>query len=334
MQILVNGELSIDNAGNTGKTNAKEGANLDLNNWMEKLENASYVSTKEICAVLTLAEKIEKPILVEGPPGAGKTYLAKAAAKAAGAKLIRLQCYEGIDVSKAIYEYNYGKQLLYLNALRDKVSEIINGTKSMAVSIRLLDREVPFWGDEFLVRRPILEAITPEDDQPRVLLVDEIDRSDREFESLLLETLSDWSVSIPEYGTIMAKKKPLVVLTSNKTRDLSDALRRRCLYLWLSLPDRLRESKIIQTQVPGAGKEFADKIAGLIQEYRKMSPKHVPSISEAVELAAALLNTAGKDFKIDDAEIALSVFVKNKDDIGLGKKAVEKTFLRRDVNVE
>jgi len=291
--------------------------------WQEKLEAVAYVPTREICTVLRLAEALKKPVLVEGPPGAGKTSLARAAADVLGARLIRLQCYEGIDVARAIYEYNYGKQLLYLSALRDRVSQMLDGTKSMAESVRILDREVPFWGDEFLVRRPILEALASAG--ARVLLIDEVDRSDREFEALLLEVLSEWSISVPEYGTVRAgDDPPLVVLTSNRTRDLSDALRRRCLYIWLDLPDREREARIIQAQVPGAGAAFAAKVAEFIAEYRQLSPRHVPSVAETVELACALLATSGRQITSEDIESAIPVFAKNREDAGLCVSAAER----------
>jgi len=293
-------------------------------NWLKKLESVSYVATSDIISAIETMDILGKPLLIEGPPGAGKTFLARAVSMATGARLIRLQCYEGIDASKALYEYNYGKQLLYLNALRDKVSQVLNGTKSMKEGIEIIDREIPFWGDEFLIRRPLMDALTATDSIPPVLLIDEIDRADPEFEAMLLEALSDWSISIPEYGTVHATQKPRVFLTSNRTRDLSDALRRRCLYLWLDIPDRKRETEIIRAQCPDIGEEFASKIAEFMHRYRMMNVRHVPSVAETVELAAILSHAAG--ITVESIAGALHIFVKNKEDRAKAIKAAEEVI--------
>ena len=210
---------------------------------------------------------------------------------------------------------------MYINILKDHLKEML-GKATIKESINIIEKDAPFWGDEFLVKRPILEAINPGDDTPRVLLIDEIDRSEREFEALLLESLSDFSISIPEYGTITATKKPLVFLTSNRTRELSEALRRRCIYIYIDYPTVNEEMKIIMETVPGAGEGFAKRVATIIAMYRKGSPKHLPSIAETIDLASILLSAAGEDFSNSDVASYASVIVKNKDDMRLLDKAI------------
>ncbi|MCL4496317.1 MAG: MoxR family ATPase [Firmicutes bacterium] len=293
--------------------------------WKESLVSRHYIPTPEITIALSLAQSLEKPLLVEGPPGAGKTFLARTAAHILEASFIRLQCYEGIDASQALYEYHYAKQLLYINALREPLAAIL-GQRSFDQAVAELEELLPLWGRPFLTRRPVLEALDPADHKPRVLLIDEIDRADREFEALLLEPLSEFSLSIPEFGTIQAVQKPLVILTSNRSRELSDALRRRCLYVWIELPDRQREAAIIQSQVPQASESFAKDVAEFLASYRHAKPHHLPSIAEAVELATALCLTGENPRPLtpDNVDETLPIFAKHPRDMALGRQIAER----------
>src|ERR671919_1264375 len=214
------------------------------------LNGQKYIASDEIATIVYLAQQLGKPLLTEGPAGVGKTELAKAIAGATGRELIRLQCYEGLDESKALYEWEYSKQLLYTQLLRDKLNDTLGKAESLAEAAdKLAKEEDVFFSNRFLLQRPLLKAIMSE--QPSVLLIDEIDRADAEFEAFLLEVLSDFQVSVPELGTLTAKHRPFVVLTSNNTRELSDALKRRCLYLWIDYPTFEKEVRIIETKVEG-----------------------------------------------------------------------------------
>ena len=253
----------------------------------EAYENANYISSPHIATTIYLSYHLEKPLLIEGPAGVGKTELAKKTAEILNVPLIRLQCYEGLDESKALYEWKYGKQLLYTQILRDKLNELTGGL-SLQESIQAVHRfDDIFFNDHFLAPRPLLSALQQENGC--VMLVDEIDKADEEFEAFLLEVLSDFQVSIPEIGTIKAKTKPLVFLTSNNTRDLSDALKRRCLHLYISLPGAKLEQKIVRIHVPEIDETLNRQLVAFVQKVRELDIKKAPSVSETIDWVRAIL---------------------------------------------
>ena len=257
---------------------------------IESLATAGYICNEQIATVVYLAAALEKPILVEGPPGVGKTELAKSCADVTGAPLVRLQCYEGLDESKAIYEWKYGKQLLYTQLLKTQLAEVMDGARGLRASVeRLHSFDDVFFSKEFLEPRPLLQAIDAESNV--VLLVDEIDKADFEFESLLLEVLSDFQVSIPELGTLKGRSKPLVFLTSNDTRDLSDALKRRCLHLHIDFPTTDLEGRIVRARVP----QISDAMSGVTFPSRVIRVlDHVGPAVMAALVVTTLTNSAGE----------------------------------------
>jgi MoxR-like ATPase len=272
------------------------------------LKDVAYLADEGIAGVVYLADRLQKPILVEGPAGTGKTQLAKSVAEMTGARLIRLQCYEGLDESKALYEWNYKKQLLRIQAQR--VSEQEGGTWH--------DVEEDIFSEEFLLTRPLLEAIRADDKV--VLLIDEVDRVEVETEALLLEILSDYQVSIPELGTVVATQIPLVFLTSNNTRELSEALKRRCLYLHIDYPDLDREKEIVQTRIPDITDHLADQIVRIVRSIRQLELKKHPSVSETLDWARTLVLLGVKDVDADQAKETLHILLKYQSDIAKATK--------------
>ncbi len=272
----------------------------------ELLSGVGYLPSVEISSVLFLADRLKKPVLVEGPAGTGKTELAKSTAKALGARLIRLQCHEGIDESKALYEWNYKKQLLRIQS---------DGSPGPWSEV-----ESDIFSEEFLLERPLLQAIRAED--PVVLLIDEVDRVEIETEALLLEVLSDYQVSIPELGTMEAKQIPLVFLTSNNTRELSEALKRRCLFLFLDYPEKDREMEIVISKVPGVSVTLAESIVSFVDSLRELDLKKRPSISETLDWALTLVSLGLDAIDESIAKSTLNVLLKYRSDIAKASKAI------------
>jgi len=265
------------------------------------LEEQTYIADAAIATALYLSMTLGKPLLIEGPAGVGKTEIAKALSSALGTKLIRLQCYEGLDATTALYEWNYPKQLLHL-----KLEESSPTPEA--------EKEATIFSEAFLLKRPLLQAITEHENSP-VLLIDEIDRSDEEFEAFLLEVLSDFQVTIPEIGTIKATHRPHVVLTSNRSRDLSDALRRRCLYHWIDYPSLEKELEIVRAKVPGIGDMLSQRLTQIMQATRTMSLSKIPGVAETLDWANALVALKATELNEETIAETIGCFLKDENDI-------------------
>jgi len=279
-----------------------------------RLADTGYIADRALATTLFLAEKLEKPILAEGPAGVGKTELAKTLAQVLATDLVRLQCYEGLDEAKTLYEWEYPKQLLYTQILRDKIGDVVAGADTLTAAVdRIAAQEDAFFSERFLLQRPLLRAITAE--QRAVLLIDEVDRAEAELEAFFLEVLAEFQVTVPELGTLRARHRPMVVLTSNNTRELSDALRRRCLHLWLDFPTAERELAIVRSRVPGIEEGLAAEVVRVVQAVRGLDLKKRPSVAETIDWARALvvLNVDRLDAAL--ARDTLNLLVKYEGDV-------------------
>lgn len=286
----------------------------DIPDVRKQLGEQQYIASQEIGTVVYLAQSLNKPILAEGPAGVGKTELAKVWAKATGRPLVRLQCYEGLDESKALYEWEYAKQMLYTQLMRETLHKVLDDVEDLSQAAeRLAQEENVFFSENFLLPRPLLTALTS--DEPVVLLIDEIDRADVEFEAFLLEVLSDFQVSIPELGTIHAKHQPMVLLTSNNTRELSEALKRRCLYLFVDYPTADAELDIVRLKVPDLRPELAQQAVAIVHQLRNMDMRKLPSISETLDWARALVALNAEEIDSETLNDTLTVLLKYETDV-------------------
>jgi MoxR-like ATPase len=287
------------------------------------LGQSQYIAGDEIAVVLFLSQQLGKPLLTEGPAGVGKTELAKALATATGRELIRLQCYEGLDETKALYEWEYAKQLLYTQLLRDKLQQTLADSVNLSEAAdRLAGEEDVFFSMRFLLQRPLLRAILSP--QPTVLLIDEIDRADAEFEAFLLEVLSDFQVSVPELGTLAAVHRPLVVLTSNNTRELSEALKRRCLYLFIGYPSIEQELAVVRLKAPELAPKLARQAVELVHSLRAMDLRKSPSISETLDWAKALVALNADSLDVRTLETTMSVLLKHESDLQRARRWLQR----------
>ncbi|WP_344341111.1 AAA family ATPase, partial [Streptomyces rhizosphaericus] len=273
-----------------------------------------YLVDDRLATTVFLQTRLDKPVLLEGPAGVGKTQLALSLAQATGRRLLRLQCYEGQDETKALYEWDYGKQLLYTQILREKIGQVVADTNTLAEAVdKIAAQDSVFFSERFLAPRPLLEAI--DSDQPCVLLIDEVDRADEALEAVLLELLAEFQISIPEIGTVVAKHKPYVVLTSNNTRDLSAALKRRCLHLFLDYPGAQRELEIIRSKDTGLSESLAVRLVGIVRSLRELELRKAPSISETIDWARTLAVLGVEELTAEVLSSTLNVVVKYERDL-------------------
>jgi len=291
----------------------------------ERFRASRYIASRRISTVVYLATRMNRPVLVEGPAGVGKTELAKVLAETAGRPLVRLQCYEGLDEAKALYEWKYAKQLLYTQMLRERIGELIADAPSLPEAVdRIARHEDVFFSRRFLSPRPLLGAILA--DEPVVLLVDEIDKAEVEFEAFLLEVLSDWQVSVPELGTIKARHLPFVVLTSNNARELTDGLKRRCLHLFIDFPSVGEELAIIRLKVPEVSEQLARQVVSAVQKIRALELRKAPSISESLDWARALVILNADRLDAALVESTLTLVVKHERDLERVKASLDKVL--------
>ena len=298
-----------------------DGPKKTINKITKGFAKHGYICSDQISTAVYLASELEKPILIEGPPGVGTTELANTAAMYFKKELVRLQCYEGLDESKALYEWRYGKQLLYTQILKEQMQEVLEGAKGLKESLgRLMKFEDIFFSEDFLETRPLLKALTSE--KGTVLLIDEVDKSDEEFEALLLEILSEFQVSIPELGVRKAKVKPLVILTSNNSREIGDALKRRCLHLYIPFPDVKLERKILEARVPEISASLRNQLVSYVQSIRTLDLKKLPAISETIDWAKTLILLNAKELDPQLAKDTLNVLLKYQQDIEIVTKEI------------